>query len=190
MSHDVTVVPLTSSLANLLKAKAAIALNGDGSCSLKTMSWSCFASEACARNQFSSIKLDMLLQSRYSFVAVTNSNEFVGCVSAESGDSDKILAHFFPHVNLPSTARILYNLCVSHEFRGCGAGRRLVEAVVNTANSPNDTYLLVSRLNPDETNPEKARVYANRIDRLLATYNKLDFDVTCDCPECYLLRHR
>ena len=188
---DVIVVPLTSELANLLKAKAAVALNGDGSCSLKAMSMSCFASEACARNQFSSMKLDMLLRSRYSFVAMVNkSDEFVGCVSAESLGSDHMVAMYFPQEKLPKTAVILYNLCVSHDYRGCGAGRKLVQAVINVAQSPSDVYLLVSRLNPNETNPEKAKIYKDRIDRLLATYNKLEFDIKCDCPQCYLLRHR
>lgn len=188
---DVIVVPLTSELANVLKAKAAVALNGDGSCSLKAMSMSCFASEACARNQFSSMKLDVLLRSRYRFVAMVNkSDEFVGCVSAESADTDRMVASYFPNEPLPKAAVILYNLCVSHDYRGCGAGRKLVQAVIDIAQSPRDVYLLVSRLNPNETNPEKAKIYQDRIDRLLATYDKLEFDVKCDCSHCYLLQHR
>ena len=188
---DIVVVPLTSELTNLLKAKAAVALNGDGSCSLKAMSMSCFASEACARNQFSSMKLDVLLRSPHKFVAmVRDTDEFVGCVSAETKRSDRMISHYFPRETLPSTAVILYNLCVSQEYRGCGAGRKLVQAIVDTAASPRDVYLLVSRLNPNEKDPDKAQIYKDRITRLLNTYNTLEFDVQCDCPDCFLLRHR
>jgi GNAT superfamily N-acetyltransferase len=187
--EDISIVPLTSQLASLLKAEAAMALNGDGTCSLKAMSMSCFASEACARNQYSTMKLDMLLNSAFKFVAlVKETSEFVGCVSAETLASDRMVHAYFPDVHFSPTSLILYNLCVSHEYRGYKVGRRLVQAVLDVAESERDVHLLVSRLNPDETDPEKAAVYRDRIQRLLTTYDKLGFQVVCDCKKCYLLK--
>ena len=137
------------------------------------------------------MKLDMLLRSTYKFVAMTDhSDDFVGCVSAETIANDRVVHSYFPHFEFPATTIVLYNLCVSHEFRGHGAGRMLVQAVVDSADSPEHVFLLVSRLNPDEKNPERVAIYNDRIQRLVRTYDKLGFDVVCDCRECHLLKHR
>jgi len=187
----VSVVPLTSDLCGRLKAEAALALNGDGTCSLRAMSMSCFASEMCAKNRFSNMTLDMLMQSTYKFVALDGPDGvFIGCVSAYRKENDTTAVHYFPHHPIVDGALLLYNLCVADEFRGRGAGRLLVEAVLHAARRPSLVYLLVSKLNLHEPDPEKLAAYKARIARLLGTYEKLDFAVECECDACYMLRHR
>lgn len=188
----IVVERLTPALVAALKADAAVALNGDGRCSLKTMSMSCFASETCARGQpFSSMQLDMLLRHTYSFVTLdAQSRSFVGCVSAEKAALDTTVRHYLPHISIPSDAVILYNLCVSEAHRGRGAGRLLVEAIEALVPSRDKVFLLISKLNPAELNPERRTVYEERVARLAATYTKLGYERCAECPHCRLMRRR
>ncbi|RPF81934.1 MAG: N-acetyltransferase [Rhodothermaceae bacterium TMED105] len=189
--NNIRVVSLTSDMCNKLKAQAAVAMNGDGTCSLKAMSMSCFASELCASNRHSMMNLDYLMSHKYKFVAITGDDDtFVGCVSAQSGDDDKTLKVYFPDCKLCTGALTLYNLCVSNSYRGLGIGRKLVESVLNIANRPSSVYLLVSKLNLSESDENRLKVYTDRINRLLGTYGKLEFDVIDECDSCYFLKHR
>ena len=101
MSLDVQIVPLTTEIANRLRTLAALALNGDGKCSLRTMSTSCFAAEHCATVYHSAMQLDQLLTRGASFVALVrapNSQDdvFAGCVSANlASDNSLCQRHFF-----------------------------------------------------------------------------------------------
>lgn len=188
---EVVIRPLTSELCNRLKADAAAALNGDGTCSLKAMSMSCFASEACVKNRHSTMNLDVLMSHEYKFVAVDrDTGEFVGCVSATSGKTDRTLHTYFPGCSVCDMALTLYNLCVSNSHRGGGVGRKLVDSVLHTAERPSDVYLLVSKLNLEETDSDRLKIYTDRISRLLNLYDRLEFDVIDECKDCYFLRHR
>jgi hypothetical protein len=73
--NNIRVVSLTSDTCNKLKAQAAVAMNGDGTCSLKAMSMSCFASELCASNRHSMMNLDSLMSHKYKFVAITGDDD-------------------------------------------------------------------------------------------------------------------
>lgn len=188
----VVVVPLTHELCNSLKAAAAAALHGDGSCSLKAMSMSCFASEICAKSRYSSMTLDLLMHHPYRFVALDEeTGDFVGCVSATIGTYDGTVQRYFPkHSPLPREL-VLYNLCVAHSHRGCGAGKMLVERVVESASRPEMVYLLVSKLKTDDmSNVERMDLYKKRVSKLLQLYDHLDFDVIDQCEDCYFLKHR
>lgn len=189
---SVEVVPLTSEQSNRLKAEAVAAMNGEGpSCSLKAMSMSCFASEACAQNRHSSMNLDSLMVHKYKFVAIDSETErFVGCVSATPADEDRTLKHYFPKCKVCDDAIVLYNLCVSHSHRGRGAGRKLVDAILGCVDCEDKVYLLVSKLNLKEYDVEKLNIYKNRISKLLSLYDKFKFDVVDECEGCYLLRHK
>ena len=187
---NVKVVPLTHDLCTRMKVAAAASLNGDGTCSLKAMSMSCFASEACAKNTLSNMTLDLLMMHDIRFVAMEEERgDFVGCVSAQRIEKDTMCRRFFPNERIGEGCLVLYNLCVSYEHRGCGAGRKLVDEVIREARSPECVYLLVSKLNPHEKEAAKRKIYMDRVNRLLSTYAKLKFNVVCDCEECYLLRH-
>jgi ribosomal protein S18 acetylase RimI-like enzyme len=189
--NNTRIIPLTSELCNKLKAQAAVAMNGDGTCSLKAMSMSCFASELCSSNIHSIMNLDSLMNHQYKFVAIDEDDDtFVGCVSAQQGSHDNTLKKYFPTCNLCDGALTLYNLCVSNSYRGLGIGRRLVESILETANRPSSVYLLVSKLNLKEDDEDRLKIYTNRIKRLLGLYNTLEFDVIDECDKCYFLRHR
>ena len=191
MSDDVVIRELTDLLCTKMKADAAAALNGDGTCSLKAMSMSCFASEACSQNRHSTMNLDLLMMHPYKFVALDEkTGEFIGCVSGKHGSHDDTCSSYFPSCSMCDKDIVLYNLCVSQSQRGRGAGRKLVGAILNTASSPDHVYLLVSRLNLKEQDPERLKVYTDRISRLLSLYDRLEFDVINECEKCYLLKHR
>lgn len=194
MSHPprVIVVPLTHELCTKLKAAAAAALHGDGSCSLKAMSMSCFASEICAKNRYSSMTLDLLMHHPYRFVALDEeTNDFVGCVSATIGTHDSTVQRYFPVHSPHPQELVLYNLCVAHTHRGRGAGKLLVDRVVESASRPDMVYLLVSKLQTDDiNNAERMDLYKKRVTKLLQLYDHLSFDVIDQCDECYFLKHR
>ena len=175
--RGVHVVRLTPEFAARLKAQAAVALNGDGSCSLKAMTTSCFASENCAhgggRRQSSALQLDTLLAQPHAFVAVSDlapdgttrlpEDAFVGCVSC--GPARHSLAtRLFPRTEFAEAAHVLSNLCVASEYRKHHVGRRLVDAVVGVGGASQNTYLLVQA----GVSPSLRREFVHFVDRLLA----------------------
>lgn len=188
------VLPLTRELAARLRVQAAVALNGDGTCSLRTMSTSCFASEHCARG-YSAMQIDMLCASPHAFVAVCGTcprgtplaeEAFVGCVSAAPACGGMV-AQLFPHVTLAPGALVLSNLCVADAYRGHGLGRKLVQAVLDVG-AP-ETYLLIARTGVGHANPDVAAAFADRVPRLQETYRKLRFHQVCECSTAALLRY-
>ena len=199
--RGVRVVRLTPELATRLKAQAAVALNGDGSCSLNAMTTSCFASENCAhgggRRQSSALQLDALLTQPHAFVAVSDlapdgttrhaEDAFVGCVSCGPA-RHSIAARLFPRTEFADTAHVLSNLCVASEYRKHHVGRRLVDAVVGVGGAAQNTYLLVAR--GTDATPALAEAFRDRVARLRATYAKLDFAHEDECDHALLLRHR
>jgi GNAT superfamily N-acetyltransferase len=199
--RGVRVVRLTPELAAALKAQAAVALNGDGSCSLQAMRTSCFASENCAHGggsqRHSAMQLDVLLSQPHAFVAVSDvapdgttrlaEDAFVGCVSCGPA-RHSYAARLFPQTAFSAHAHVLSNLCVASDYRGHNVGRRLVDAVVGVGDVPQNTYLLVAR--GSEQTPELAEAFRDRVARLRATYAKLDFAHECECEHAHLFRHR
>lgn len=188
------VVPLTRELAMRLKAKAALALNGDGTCSLRSMTTSCFASENCA-NGHSALHLDMLLMQPHVYVAVTDldpdgatrldEDTFVGCVSASHSSS--IGQRLFPETVIQSPDLMLSNLCVAEAYRKHGIGRRLVETIVNLR-APN-TYLLIARKGERSDDPHVRSAFRDRVARLRSTYARLGFEQRCQCDDAALMCH-
>lgn len=193
--RGVRVVPLSGELASRLRAQAAVAINGDGSCSLKTMTTSCFASETCASG-LSPLQLDELLASPHAYVAVADvtpegaplrEDAFVGCVSAAPAREARLKTLFPDLSDVPSGALVLSNLCVAEAYRGHSLGRKLVETVL-ALRAPR-TYLLIARDGEHHANPEVARAFASRVPRLRATYAKLRFHPVCECARAVLLCH-
>lgn len=190
------IVPLTRERASILKAQAAVALNGDerdGKCSLRAMTMSCFASENCS-NGYSSMQLDMLLSQPHAYVAVTDvapdgstplaEDVFVGCVTASSVST--MVTRLFPHVTLGADDLVLSNLCVAERYRTHGIGRRLVQTILDIR-SPH-TYLLIARTS--SANPDVQTVFHSRVQRLRDTYKRLGFEEECECTDAVLMRHK
>lgn len=194
MTGKIRVAPLTPALCNRLKADAALALNGDGTCSLRALSTSCFASEACARNAFSSLSLDTMMHSDYKFVALDGPvGTFVGCVTAQKSATDRTVRSLFPAGAVSHRGVVMYNLCVASAYRGCGAGRKLVDAVVHAAcaaDPHNEVYLLVAKLKRDEPDYACRTLYSERVARLVSMYEHMSFDVIRDCSTHLLMRRR
>jgi GNAT superfamily N-acetyltransferase len=192
--RGVCIKPLDASLAHRLRAQAVVPLNGDGSCSLKAMTTSCFASEHCAR-RMSGLTLDMLLMQPHAFVAVSDADPdgrplpeeaFVGCVSA--GPSANSLAQrLFPRRH-DLCGVVLSNLCVAPAYRGHQVGRKLVEAVLGLDRAQ-QVNLLVARTGEGHADPNVASAFAARVPRLRATYRALDFHPIDACAQAYMLRH-
>ena len=193
--RGVRVVPLTRDLAMRLRAQAAVAINGDGGCSLKAMTTSCFASETCA-NGHSALQLDMLLASPHAFVAVADvapdgvtrldEDAFVGCVSA-GPVRGSMATRLFPHCDACERALCLSNLCVADAYRGHGLGRKLVQAILQLG-APR-TYLLIARGGERHPDPDVAAAFAQRVPRLRKTYAKLHFRPVDECAQAALLCH-
>lgn len=191
----VQIVPLTAELAAELKAEAALALNGDGTCSLEAQRTSCFASELCGRGGSSNMQLDQLLGSPYRWVALSDEDPdgkplgrctFVGCVSAGCATHAKSL---FRLCDFQPGCLVLSNLCVHSKYRNrrergernSHVGRRLVEQVVGLT-AP-QLYLMIARGAGDG-------VFATRVPMLQAVYANLGFEECGECPQAFLLRHR
>jgi GNAT superfamily N-acetyltransferase len=191
--QGVRVVPLTRELATRLKAQAAVALNGDGSCSLRAMTTSCFASENCAAGH-SALHLDMLATQPHAFVALSDlapdgapleEDAFVGCVTAAPASGSGLCARLFPARTFGATTLLLSNLCVADAYRKQQVGRRLVDKIV--ALDPGCHLLVARTVNPD---PQVQAAFAARVERLRATYAKLGFVVVDECPEAILMRRQ
>lgn len=186
------VVRLTPELAAALRTQAQEALNGDGTCSLKTMTTSCFASETCAHGDPSGMHLGMLLAQPHAFVAVSDlapdgetrlhEDAFVGCVSC-GPTRTSLAATLFP--DLGTEGVVLSNLCVASPYRKRNVGRLLVDKVLGLGHE--QTYLLVAR--GTERTPEIAEAFRERVARLRATYAKLGFRAECECERAVLFRH-
>tara|TARA_B110000046_G_scaffold161821_1_gene175713 strand:+ start:133 stop:765 length:633 start_codon:yes stop_codon:yes gene_type:complete len=192
--RGVRVVPLTRDLATRLREQAAAAINGDGGCSLKAMTTSCFASESCASGH-SALQLDMLLASPHAYVAVADvapdgttqlaEDAFVGCVSAGPARGSMV-TRLFPHQHSAcEDALTLSNLCVADAYRGHGIGRKLVKAVL--ARDASRTYLLIARGGERHPDPDVAAAFAQRVPRLRKTYAKLQFRPVDECAQAVLL---
>lgn len=194
--QGVRVVPLTPELATRLKAQAAVALNGDGSCSLRAMTTSCFASENCSAGH-SALHLDMLATQPHALVALSDlapdgapleggDDAFVGCVTAAPAGESRLCARLFPaRTFADATTLLLSNLCVADAYRKQQVGRRLVDKIV--ALDPGCHLLVARTANPD---PQVQAAFAARVERLRATYAKLGFVVVDECPEAILMRRQ
>lgn len=192
----VRVVPLDRALAHRLRAQAVVPLNGDGSCSLRAMTTSCFASEHCARGM-SGLQLDMLCTQPHAFIAVSDlspegaplaEEAFVGCVSAGRCAGSLATTLFPARDDLRCGAGlVLSNLCVAEAYRGHQVGRKLVEAVLGCG-APR-TFLLVARTGEAHADPDVATAFAARVPRLRATYAHLGFHTIDGCTDALLLGH-
>ena len=195
-AHGVKIVPLTPALVHRLKGQATEALNGDGSCSLKTMSTSCFASENCSKG-YSSLELDMMLGQPYAFVAVSDiapdgqtrldSEAFVGCVTA--GPCPSSVRRMFPDFCAQPGDLMLSNLCVADAYRAHGVGRLLVDTILAQRRHPR-VFLLIARHGERSADPNIASVFGDRVPRLRKTYHRLGFTVQDECLEAALLCHQ
>lgn len=191
----ISIRPLTPDLVAKLKAEAALALNGDGSCSLRAMTTSCFASENCA-NGYSALHLDVLLTQAHAFVAVDvtpdGREHFVGCVSAAPVTPECLAQRLFPAQDFTPGSMVLSNLCVAEDYRNGGVrgqkhiGRALVHAIL-ALRSP-ATYLLIAR-GGSRNDSETDEAFAKRVPRLKETYRKLRFVPCKRCPRAILMRH-
>lgn len=181
----VLIIPLTTDLIDTLEHPADKALNGDRKCSLKTMNTSCFASEGCTREHgvFNPVRLSDLMFHPYSYVATTRRNDFVGCVSAVPIHQDRQVANHFPDLSIDDDAIVLYNLCVSQDFRGHGIGRKLVSSILDLSPKKH-VYLLVAR-----GSSQLNEVFAERVRRLQDTYNRLGFHTVRECQNCFLFKY-
>ena len=180
---DLRVAPLTAELAAQMRVEAALALEGDGSCSLEAMTTSCFASERCSMGQ-SGLQLDMLLTQPHAFVAVDAAatdargpRRFVGCVSAAPVGASSL--HFPAHAFEPD-ALMLSNLCVADRYRGLGVGRKLMQAIFDL--KPPVVYLMIAAHGLAHRDPQVARAFEARVARLRKTYARLAFH---EVPRCY-----
>ena len=185
---SIRITPLDLSLCSALKARAAVVLNGvdNGRCSLRAMSMSCFASEYCSHNAYSTMKLDMLMTHPHRFVAM-DGEEFVGCVSAVPRKDCNMFDAYCPGCYPDPECLVLFNLCVSHEYRGQGVGPMLVNEIVKISQP---VYLLVSKLDVNETDVRRRQIYDDRVSGLMKFYGKLGFEVQQEFPKCFLLGQR
>ena len=142
---NVEVFPLTSQLAYRLEYAATKALNGD-KCNLEDVKKSCFASETCGKT---SMKLRELMNHEYAFVAVDENNplEFVGCVSCNTGRTDRMVAKMFPNAQLHKDSIVIYNLCISYKYRGNKIASKLMNEVCKICCNPGRCHLLIARKN-------------------------------------------
>lgn len=191
---------LTPYLAKRLKAEAAEALNGDGTCSLHAMTTSCFASENCAKGH-SAMQLDMLLSHPFAFVVLADvepdgatpiaSERFVGCVSAAPAADNSMCPRLFPRQQFrPDADLVLFNLCIADAYRGHGLGRRLVQRILDCAKNRSSnprTYLLVARTGETHTDPAVTAAFASRVPRLQKTYDRLGFRSVDTCDVAHLM---
>jgi GNAT superfamily N-acetyltransferase len=203
-ANGLRIVRLDATLTDQLRRQAAVALNGDGGCSLRTMTTSCFASESCATGQ-GAMKLDAIAAEPHAFVAITDLEPdgatpvaappaFVGCVSAGLVSKSGTIARLFPSVAQRPGAEadlVLSNLCVADAYRKDGVGRRLIDAVLSLG-APR-TYLLISRAGEGSADEDVAETFAARVSRLRETYRKLgfapppEFPDGCECAQAVLL---
>lgn len=129
-------------IVNRIHTEAKNALCGDNSCSSPNLSDSCFAIEICAKgypkSTFDSIHLSSLTSHPYAFVVVAKYTDcaktltFVGCISADTA-STALRAQFHPHLN--SDSIVISNLCVAKAYRGRGAAKMLMGAIVRVLRS-------------------------------------------------------
>tara|TARA_B110001450_G_scaffold254906_1_gene281223 strand:- start:1737 stop:2291 length:555 start_codon:yes stop_codon:yes gene_type:complete len=178
------VVPLTRHLCDRLSRSADTALNGDGTCSERTMATSCFMSENCSLG-LAAMDLSSLLQHSLAY-AIEDRGEFVGCVSAMVGKRGIPSAHFPEQCAACGPKSLcIYNLCISDAYRGQGYGRRLIDEVMRE-NAP-ETYMLIAKTQHKETPIVSA--FQSRVTRLLSTYSHFGFQVVSECPRAVLLVH-
>ena len=191
-----TIVPLTAELASQLNGEAALALNGDGTCSLEAMRTSCFASELCGQGG-SAMQLDQLLGAPHKWVALSDRGPdgepldrqaFVGCVSA--GSHHHARSMFRLHEFEPDSL-VLSNLCVHSKYRNrrelgdrnLHVGRKLVQKVLDLG-APK-IYLMIAR----DPGGDASTVFASRVPMLQAVYSNLGFHECGECQRAFLLRH-
>lgn len=196
--RGVYLAPLTPALVSRLRDEAAEALNGDGSCSLKAMTTTCFQSENCAGDN-TPLKLDMLLTQPHAVVAIADvtpdeaqplaREAFVGCVSAAPPAPLSLCPRLFPdHPFDVRTDLVLSNLCVADAYRRSkhGVGKRLIRHILQQGKR---TYLLVSKAGERHADPEVEQAFATRVPRLRETYPRLGFRILDECEQAILMRY-
>lgn len=190
------MLPLTADLCRTLERSASEALNGKSrTCALEEMDISCFASEYCALGRPPSMQLSDLYGQRHAFAAVADvdtdgyrgltDNRFVGCVSA-APPHDVLLVEF-PF--LCPKCLIISNLCVAEAYRRLGAGRQLLQRILELQEE--NVYLLVIR-SADGLGtpmPGAAEALGRRVTRLLTTYKKVSFHPVASSKSMHLLRY-
>ena len=179
----IRITRLDHSLATKLTAQARRVLHGDGSCSLQTMTTSCFASERCANGPGSlETTIADVASGEIAFVALSDVEpdsfravsepegfRFVGCVSGSQGMPGAFRGN--PSLKDCDECMVLYNLCVAEEYRKHGVGQKLIQHMVDHTNMT--LYLLVRRYDgPDEN---LSRVFRDRTDQLRKFYTKHGF---------------
>lgn len=80
-------------------------------------------------------------------------------------------AHSYPPGLNIANAHVIYNLCVSNEFRGGGVGRQLIDAVRLRFKGP--IYLFVLTEGIDSNEKHISNTMLDRVKRLETTYARL-----------------
>ena len=119
----VEIIPLTPQIIDK-EAQLGFerAFNGDGTCSAENIALSCFAGEACAECQ-SGKNLAVPRLSRIATFPIAYlardllTGSFLGCATGEE--------------KTEAGSRSIYvsNLCVAHESRGLGVGRKILDRI-------------------------------------------------------------
>ena len=183
----VLLTPLTPPLARRLQQEADLALNGKG-CDLEAMKSSCFASESCGKSKMA---LKELLSHDLAIVAVDTERtpSFAGCVSCLFGKRDPVIRRFFPHVPVSADSLIIFNLCVSKDFRNQKVASQLMSAVSLHCSPGHHCFLLVSKGNPHLHHVQGAREeFTRRVDNLKSMYEHWKFRHVCDNEDVILMR--
>lgn len=186
LPFELKVCDLTPELASEIAHGASAALNGRDTlqpCSLKNMNESCFASEACNRGDTPRMQLSGMLSSPIKVVGVLrrgNKRDFVGCVCAAPASPFHL--SMFPYVQ---GYMVLSNLCVDLAHRKHGMGRTLVDEVRRQAR-PQVVHLFVAKPMRDDVK----ECFRDRVARLRATYEKLDFELIDECPKALLFKSK
>lgn len=192
-NHDfgVRIVPLTPELCKRLEQNASRDFNGTRTCSLENMNDSCFASEYCNVSRLPSMSLKDLLKADAAYVALdvgTIPETFVGCVSVARPKS--MHRKLFPSEFSTVPCTVVSNLCVSGNYRRTGVGRQLIMHVLAN-NVPDRTrcYTMIAKASRHHGSSSIDAAFDDRVQRLLRTYNKLDFRRVNECDAAILLRN-
>ena len=146
---------------------------------------SCFASESCGRNSTPDLRPSSLLQHKYAYVALDEHDQFLGCISADP--ARPCLPNYAPDVHCEcDEALLVFNLCVVESCRKQGIGKLLLRSIVEHA--PGETYLLVARWGLNHPRHDVHTVFVERIERLLATYERQNFAPVTENDVCTVMK--
>ena len=172
-------------------------LYGDGTCDIRNVKDSCFASEVCSRGRDPSLSrsLHHMLRTNNLYVAVSDDDEglWMGCALAEKDMRvQSSMPLLFPcHFNEGSTrcnrarSTVVYSLCVP----SCGRGQRVGTSILKRICSDFDqVYLLVDTHRTGQCNVLRDFM-ETRSDNLLGYYKQQGFK-RCGERDGYVLHMR